>query len=77
MWEMRSLGPVAIPHRYISPTSSERKYTVVTSKWLFFKNGNRHVVLLGALDGDLVGWAWNSVKRVNSSCLFYPKLFCL
>ncbi|KAK7024409.1 hypothetical protein VNI00_015372 [Paramarasmius palmivorus] len=72
IWDVKTLAPVSVPYRYMSPT--EPRYQVSVCSWLFFELNARHVLLLGTFDGDLVAWQYNETKRIfESSAYALPK----
>ncbi|KAJ8089189.1 hypothetical protein PM082_014437 [Marasmius tenuissimus] len=66
IWSTDTLNPVAITTPYVCPGTSEPKFLISVSKWLFFEQSSRHVLLLGAISSDISAWHWNDSLRTWS-----------
>ncbi|THU83953.1 hypothetical protein K435DRAFT_688530 [Dendrothele bispora CBS 962.96] len=60
IWELNTSASVASP--YI--TSDDGRPTVFTaSTWVFVQGTNRHVAILGTMEGDVLCWEWRDDRR--------------
>ncbi|KAJ8089799.1 hypothetical protein PM082_018375 [Marasmius tenuissimus] len=59
VWDIENGARVSIPIGFSSPNPMDASRIFTTSQWVFFENGEQHVLLLGGLDGALTAWKWN------------------
>ncbi|THU76003.1 hypothetical protein K435DRAFT_658133 [Dendrothele bispora CBS 962.96] len=65
LWDLLTRAPVSTP--FIPPCSNDPKNMFCCTAWLLFDKGDRNVVIIGGMTGNLILWEWNHHQQTFES----------